>query len=229
MTDVEIRRDVEAELAYEPSLNHAAINVSVSEGTAILTGKVNSYLEYLVAKRAALRVQGVRAVVNELDVYVPREQFQTDEELASRATKALRWTLQVPSESIKLTVEDGIITLFGEVEWPHEKKAAERTLQALIGVRRICNEIRVKEKRHEDGAKEHLLAALRRSAVSHASDIQVETHGDQVTIRGTVPTWSDRDEVVRIAWSAPGVRHVDSLVRVTPPSRHRVRQVIPAA
>lgn len=223
MHDSELARDVHTEFAYEPSLNHSAIDATVAAGIATITGSVSSYPMYLIAERVALRVPGIRAVVNELNVEIPPESVRTDEDLAARAATVLDWTTNVPSEHIKVRVEEGRIHLHGEVESPHEREAAERAVEYLTGVRKVVNEIHVTAKRHANGTSDHLVAALRRSAISHACDIHVETRGDHVSLTGTVPSWADRDEVVRIAWAAPGVRHVDCHLRVIPPPRYKAR------
>lgn len=223
MHDSELARDVHTELAYEPSLNHSAIEASVAAGIATITGTVSSYPMFLIAERVALRVPGIRAVVNELNVDLPPQAIVPDEDLAARAASVLDWTANVPAGHVKIRVEEGRIHLHGEVENPFEREAAERAVQYLTGARKVVNEIHVTAKRHANGTSDHLVAALRRSAISHACDIHVETHGDHVCLTGTVPSWADRDEVVRIAWAAPGVRHVDCHLRVLPPPRYKAR------
>ena len=66
MTDSELQRDVLAELKWEPSVNAAHIGVAVKDGIVTLSGHVSSYPEMYAAERAAKRVYGVKAVVNEI-------------------------------------------------------------------------------------------------------------------------------------------------------------------
>ncbi len=66
MTDLELKKNVESELNWEPSVHAAEIGVAVKDGVVTLTGRVQSYWEKLAAERAAERVSGVRAVVDEL-------------------------------------------------------------------------------------------------------------------------------------------------------------------
>jgi len=71
MTDLELKKNVEAELNYEPSINPAEIGVAVKDGIVTLTGRIQSYWEKVSAERAASARPGVKAVVNELTVRLP--------------------------------------------------------------------------------------------------------------------------------------------------------------
>src|ERR1700704_2940500 len=87
--DEELQRDVRIELLWEPSVTATHIGVSVKDGVVTLTGHVPSYVESLGAERAAKRVNGVKAVANELDVKLPYSSKRTDEDIAAAAVKAL--------------------------------------------------------------------------------------------------------------------------------------------
>src|SRR5579884_415953 len=70
-TNAELQHDVLEELQYEPSVNSARIGVGAKDGIVTLNGAVTSYAEKLATARAAERVGGVRAVVDELRVELP--------------------------------------------------------------------------------------------------------------------------------------------------------------
>jgi osmotically-inducible protein OsmY len=63
MDDLSIKREVETELEYEPSVNAAGIGVAVKDGIVTLFGQLSSLAEKESAGRAAARVAGVKAVV----------------------------------------------------------------------------------------------------------------------------------------------------------------------
>jgi osmotically-inducible protein OsmY len=44
----------------------------------------------------------------------------------------------------------------------------------------------------------------------------VETNGGEVTLKGTVRSWIEREEAERVAWSAPGVTKVEDRIVVAP-------------
>ena len=143
--DVDIKRNVEAEINWEPGIrNPAAIAVSVRDGIVGLTGSVESYAEKLAAERAVLRVSGVRAVANDIEVRLPNASLGTDEDIARAAANVLDWTSGIPREQIKVLVDKGWITLKGSADWYYQKVAAEDAVRYLNGVKGVINLIEVR-------------------------------------------------------------------------------------
>jgi len=213
MTDLELKKKVEDELNWEPSVNAAEIGVAVKSGIVTLSGNISSYWQKFSAERAAGRVSGVKAVVNELEVRLPSSE-RTDEDIARAAVNHLNWAVSVPADRIKVTVSKGWITLAGTVEWNYQRVAAENAVRHLIGVKGVSNLIEVKPQVSKGEVKAAIEAALKRSAELDASRITVETDGDRVILRGTVRSWAERNEAERAAWKAPGVRMVDNRITV---------------
>jgi osmotically-inducible protein OsmY len=214
MTDLELKKKVEDELNWEPSVNAAEIGVAVKSGIVTLSGNISSYWQKFSAERAAARVSGVKAVVNELEVRLPTSSERTDEDIARAAVNHLNWAVPVPADRIKVTVSKGWITLAGTVEWNYQRVAAENAVRHLIGVKGVSNLIEVKPQVSKGEVKAAIEAALKRSAELDASRITVETDGDRVILRGTVRSWAERNEAERAAWKAPGVRMVDNRITV---------------
>ena len=104
-TDSELQRDVLDELKWEPSVNSAHIGVAVNDGIVILSGHVPSYWERYAAERAAKRVYGVKAVVNEIDVKLAGSGQRTDEDIARAAINALSANFSLPKDKIKRSEE----------------------------------------------------------------------------------------------------------------------------
>ncbi len=214
MTDLELRRNVESELNWEPSVNVAESGVAAKDGVVTLTGHVQSYWEKVAAERAAARVCGARAVVNNLEIRLPHSSERTDEDIARAAINRLDWSISVPSDRIKVKVSKGWITLEGTVDWQYQKTAAEDAVRNLIGVKGVSNLIQVKPQVSTVEVKTAIGAALKRSAEVDANRIKVETEGDKVILRGTVRSWFEREEAERAAWRSPGVRSVDNRITI---------------
>lgn len=215
MDDTTLRRQVEDELSAEPSFNAAGIGVAVHDGVVSLTGHVSSYAAFHEAGRAALRVKGVRGLANEMEVRLSDAHRRTDEDIALSAANVLSSNAHIPPNQVKVSVRQGHVILEGQVEWWYQGEMAASLVRNLIGVRSLTNNITLWRKPVNGSVRQQIENALRRTALSEPGRIHVETRGDHVLLRGSVRAWWERDEAERIAWSVPGVCHVDNTVAVT--------------
>ena len=213
-SDKELRKDVLDELEYEPSIDAREIGVMVKDGVVTLTGAVKSYFEKWKAERAAERVVGVRAVANEIDVRLPGEDKRTDADIAAAAVNALRWNTLVPFDKVKVTVDNGWITLKGEVNYKYQKEAAENAVRHLNGVVGVSNLIEIRPTVSSTEVKRKIEDALERMAQVDAQRIQVETTNGKVILKGQVRSWAEREEAEKAAWRAPGVSQVEDQIRI---------------
>jgi len=211
--DLELRRQVLAELEYEPSVDAANIGVAVSKGVVTLTGHVHNFSEKIAAERVVRRVKGVRAIAEEIEIRLPRDKKTSDDEIAKRAADILRWDSQVPQNAIEITVQDGWVTLNGTVEWQFQRKAAENAIHRLSGVAGVNNHIRIVPRLDAADIQKRIEDALIRNAEIEAEDIGVTVHDGEVTLTGFVHDIAEHDAIKIAAWSAPGVRAVDDRLR----------------
>jgi osmotically-inducible protein OsmY len=211
-SDLDIRKDIEDELSWQPRLHANEIGVAVKNGIVTLSGTVKSFDQELSAEKAAFRVNGVRGVANEITVKLSSDNTRTDSELAEASVNALRWNSEVPGEKIKVQVEKGWITLQGDVEWRFQADEAYKSVAHLVGVKGVINDIKVKPHLSPSGIKTKITTALERNAEVEANNIKVETDGSTVILKGSVPTWHQRQQAELAAWGAPGVYEVKNQI-----------------
>jgi osmotically-inducible protein OsmY len=215
-SDEDIQRDVLEELAWEAEVQPNEIGVAVNDGIVTLTGLVDSFPKKWAAERAAQRVRGVVAVANDIEVRLPGSAERTDADIAAAAARALDWDALIPPGGVKVSVSKGWVTLDGTVEWQFQRRAAERAVRRLTGVRGVTNLITVKPKVQpaESELKRRIEDALVRNAETDADRIEVDVDGGKVILDGQVRSWAERDAAERAAWSAPGVTDVVNRITV---------------
>jgi osmotically-inducible protein OsmY len=215
-TDSELKQDVIDELMWEPDINATEIGVAVKDGVATLSGSVDSYHEKLAAERAAQGVFGVRAVVQEIKVRLPGSLQRSDEDIAKAAANALAWTASVPHDRIKVKVQNGWITLSGQVDWRYQRDAAEDAVCNLMGVVGVSNQITVKPSPKPTEIKTKIESAFQRNALLDARRIDVHVRGDRVILEGSVRSYAEKKEAEQVACSAPGICEVENRIAVNP-------------
>lgn len=216
MTDKDLKQHVQNALDWEPSVDASDIGVSVDEGVVTLRGNVRSYTEKIEAERVALRVYGAKAVANDLDVRFIGGHERTDTDIAQAAVAALKWNSVVPAVRVTAAVSQGWITLKGTLDWQYQKDAAARAVRDLTGVRGVTNEIVVTPRVSIGDVQAKIEAAFKRSAEIDARRVAVTAQDGNVILTGNVRSWAERQEAEQAAWAAPGVRHVDDRLTITP-------------
>jgi osmotically-inducible protein OsmY len=213
-SDSDIKRDVEAELQSDPSIDATDIAVAVKNGVVTLSGFVPKFMDKLEAEAAAKRVAGVVGLANDLEVRLPLSDKRPDPEIARDAVAAVKTQLPFSWQQIKVIVDKGWVTLEGQVEWNYQREEAERAVRRVKGVTGVINTIQLKPRVEPSEIKRKIEEAFRRSAEIDASRITVETNVGEVVLRGTVRSWAERQEAERAAWKAPGVTRVVNQIAI---------------
>lgn len=207
-TDVEIQKDVMDELAYEPILNATEIGVAVKNGIVTLSGTVDQYRKKILAERAVKRVEGVKAVAEDIEVKTLHGDRKNDTEIAEAVLLGLKWHSALQDGKIKVKVEDGWVTLEGEVEWEFQRLAALRMIENTIGIVGINNNIKLVPILNANEIKKKINSAFHRSATLDSEKINVEVEGGKVILSGKVRSYAERKDAENAAWLAPGVNKV---------------------
>lgn len=213
--DTDIRRDVQNELQWEPSVHAHEIGVNVQEGVVTLFGEVPHYADKYAAEKVTKRVSGVRAIANDIAVKLPQPGEHSDTEIAAAAANALKWNASVGQFDIKAVVSHGHVTLSGQVTYGYQVKVAEAAVRNLLGVAGITNEIAIKPNVKMVDVKQKIEDAFQRQAHFDAKDIDIRLNDNKVTLKGFVSSWREKDDAARAAWAAPGVAKVENELLVT--------------
>ena len=215
-SDAQIQSDVTAELMWDPSVTPANVGVAVKDGVVTLSGTVDTYAQKHAVERAARRVAGIRGIAVDLEVRLTTGPQRTDSEIAQAALHALRWHSLVPDEKVQVQVEDGWVTLGGEVDWGYQSASAEQCVRPLVGVLGVSNQIRIRQHVNARNLQADIAAALARHAEREGKHIAIEVEGGVVTLTGTVGTLAEHEAAMGTAATARGVTRVIDRIDISP-------------
>lgn len=200
------------ELERVPGVLPHRLELLSSDGIVTVAGSVEDSAAERAALAAALRVQGVRAVVNQLAVIrtaVP------DGELKRRVQHALQFNPVTEHRQLELEVQGGVVVLRGTLHSLAERSIAEEEVRGVSGVRAVDNRTvltfmapRADAMILEDVARR--LSSDRRLA---GSQVAFRVADGEVTLSGEVASAFEHDLAAQAAWVA-GARavHHDELV-----------------
>lgn len=203
-TNEELQRDVQNAIKWEPQLNAAEIGVTAKDGVITLMGTVDAYYKKIEAENAAKNVDGVKAVVEEIEIKYSSN-TKSDEDIAKDALKALTDNWNVPQERIQIKVEKGWVTLEGQVTWNYQKEAANKSIGHLTGVKGVTNRIKIKSEIQDEIEKKNIVRALESNWTLHSENIFVKIDGTTVTLTGAVSSLFQKDLAEKIVWKTPGI------------------------
>jgi osmotically-inducible protein OsmY len=139
-----LERDVIARLEDDSRIaDSAEIAVAGDGGIVMLRGTVERFSQRRAAEHDARGVEGVYEVINHLKVNLLGADRREDDEIRGAALQTLIWDTEVPSDSINVKVQDGWVTLKGDVSFQFESDAAYAAVSRLYGVAGLTSEIKV--------------------------------------------------------------------------------------
>ncbi|HEY8658457.1 MAG TPA: BON domain-containing protein [Hanamia sp.] len=216
-SDNQIQKDVMEELKWEPFLNAAEIGVSVKNGIVTLSGQVDSYSKKIASEKAAKKIAGVNAIAEDMQIGVSPLYKKSDTEIAAAVLNALKWHTDIQEDKLKVKVEDGNVTLEGDVDWEFERYNAKKAIENLLGVRSVINLISVKPKTTANDIEKKISSAFHRNATIDAERITAEVLGNTVILRGKVRSFVEKEDAENAAWAAPGILRIDNKLIIEEP------------
>jgi len=206
----QLQKDVQDAIMWEPLLNAAEIGVIAKDGVVTLTGVVDNYSKKIEAENAAKKVNGVKAVSENIKINFGTSDKMNDTEIATEILNVFKSNWEIPSELLKVQVENGWVTLDGDVSWNFEKDAAKKSIIHLPGISGVSNNIRIISAAKDIVEEKDIKAAFARNWSMADNEIHVTVVNNKVTLVGMVNSLYQKDEAERIAWNAPGVGGMDN-------------------
>jgi osmotically-inducible protein OsmY len=146
MTDTSIESEIIAKLELDRRIPDAReIAVRADGDVVTLRGTVGSFAQRRAAVDDARKTDGVVDVFDELKVRLMDDYMREDADIRGAALQSLMWDVEVPEESIDVSVEDGWVTLKGEVSFQFQSQDAFEDVASLTGVTGVTNKITVVE------------------------------------------------------------------------------------
>jgi osmotically-inducible protein OsmY len=210
-----VESDVTEELDWDPMLDDDRIVVKADDGRVTLTGVVNTFDELEFATGDAWAVGGVKEVDNELLVGLTGAAI-TDLEIGADCNTALDADKFVPKGAVSVEVDDGFVTLTGEVRRHFQRKAAEHAVGRVAGVRGVTDLLTLTSEPIPSDVAARINKAFQRNAIIDDSLIKVSNEGHTIYLDGTTGSYASMEAAVDTAWDAPGVTEVVNRLVIIP-------------
>ena len=201
----ELQNDVLHAIKWEPLLRHEIIGVLAENGVVTLSGTVDSLKKKHEVEEIAKSVVGVNAVVEKIEIILDNGSINDDNTIAVEILKVLKWNLNITNQKVK--VENGWVTIEGELLWNNQKESAKYAVASVLGVKGVTNNITIVSD-HSEIEKQDIEYALARNWAINEQGVKVNVSGNQVTLTGVVHSLYQKEQAEKISWNAQGVKSV---------------------
>ncbi|MGE5244576.1 MAG: BON domain-containing protein [Betaproteobacteria bacterium] len=146
--------------------------------------------------------------------------MRTDRQLQEEVLQALEWEPGVDAADVGVSVDDGVVTLRGEVGTLREKWLAERTTRHVFGVRAVANDLTVapdeKTARADPAIAQAVANALEWDSAIPDGSVKATVRNGWVTLNGTVAWQYQKAAADRAVQHLYGVKGVNNSIVVKP-------------
>ncbi len=226
VSDDELRKEISELYQYAVLLDDAKIDVDVKAGNVLLNGVVStayqrSQAELLAYRAGATSVdgRGIRISGLHSDRMLREKRYEqaTDAEIRDAVLRAWKYDPGLVSESPKIAVVKGNVTLTGKVGDLPAKLAAERIARFTIGVRAIQNDLNVSwpdENPSDEAIANNVQEAIRRDPYVDPANIRITVEDAHVGLYGIVENEFEKEHAQWTASRQIGVVHIDNSLSV---------------
>ncbi len=158
--DAWIDGKAEATLLFNGNLDSFDINTDVKDGNVVLTGKVENSVDKKLAEELVANIDGVVSVENKLTIVADDDMDSdlsddaedavdegtselTDAKIATVIKTRLLMDTDISGFDIDVDVENGVVTLTGEVDSDAERDLAVEIAKNASDVKDVENNLRV--------------------------------------------------------------------------------------
>ncbi len=130
-------------LAWDIGVPHERISVKVEKGVITLTGEVDRHFQRTATEAAVRRLGGVRGVVNLIAINPDRTRTIDLEDVKANIERTLRRAAELEASGIRIDVNDGRVTIAGQVHTWFERNLVENAAWSIPGVLDVDDKLRV--------------------------------------------------------------------------------------
>ena len=208
ITDADISQAIENELLWNEAVPSHLIDVSTMDGIVTLSGSVNNILALDKAMKIAQSVRGVKSVINEIEV---KGKALPDSQVKNNVESRLFNDPVTKEYNVNINVEDGVVTLTGEVDSWKKKRITEQVAKTARGVKGVKNRLSVQfaQERPDDEIRKEIIRMMELDVVVNHNLVDVIVEDGRVTLSGSVGSAAEKHEAISIAYVA-GVESVNA-------------------
>ncbi len=212
MDNNKLKNDIENKLLLDIWVEDGGVIVDVDEGIVTLSGSVPNYFAKIHAVDVVKKIWGVKGVVNELQVNLSTHLQRNDKEIAKAAVDVIEWDVALPADAIKVTVDKGIVTLSGQVDFDSQRVKSYENVRSLYGVKGVENIITLKPSPiiNVKAVEKEIEREFQRNAALHAHKIKIKIEDKKVYLSGVVSSWFEYKEANNAAFAVPGIQEVQN-------------------
>lgn len=139
-SDIEISVAARKALEWDSLIPHERIQITVSNGWVALEGEVDLLRERVDAESIVRRLAGVRGVYNQIAL---NSSEANTENVREAIEEELKKRARLEAERIKVSLNDGTVTLSGTVQSWEEERAIINAAAHAPGVRGITDHLNI--------------------------------------------------------------------------------------